>query len=292
MRIDRQATGGLVAIGAIGLLSWLVLGLPGPSLAAGRSSVSATTSTDQVSAAEGEALFVQSCASCHGVGGRGTAAGVSLVGVGAASADLMLRTGRMPASDPNAPQLAGKPAFDDDQIRALVAYVASLGEGPPIPDVQVSRGDVAAGRELFIGSCAACHGAGASGDSIGGQAVAPPLLDVDPTLVGEAVRTGPGVMPVFGPEQIDDAGLDALAAYLAFLRSDEASPGGLSLGGVGPVTEGYVAWIVGIGLLVLAAIWIERRRALPGPAARGSSATGPPRPDDGDGERDLDAEEP
>jgi ubiquinol-cytochrome c reductase cytochrome c subunit len=65
-------------------------------------------------------------------------------------------------------------------------------------------------------------------------------------------------MPVFGPGQISDEELDAIAAYLVYLRED-AAPGGLTVGGSGPVVEGYVAWLVGMGLLLLAARRIERK---------------------------------
>ncbi|MER3418888.1 MAG: hypothetical protein C4343_07335, partial [Chloroflexota bacterium] len=205
--------------------------------------------------------YTASCAACHGPVGEGTANGPSLRGVGAASVDFMLRTGRMPLPAPGVPMTRGRPAFREDEIQALVAYVTAFGgDGPAIPDVQVSRGDVARGRELFITNCAACHGAGASGDSVGGGFVAPPLLGVDPTILGEAIRTGPGVMPVFNPGQLSPRDVDSIAAYLAYLRSREASPGGFPLAGVGPVAEGYVAWLVGAGLLVLAARWTERRR--------------------------------
>jgi ubiquinol-cytochrome c reductase cytochrome c subunit len=149
------------------------------------------------------------------------------------------------------------PVFTDGQIEALVAYVASLGDGPAIPAVQVTGADVSKGRDLFTTSCAACHGAAGSGDAVGGGYVAPPLLGVDPVTVGEAIRTGPGAMPVFGPGQMSDADLNAVAAYLVYLR-EKGAPGGMTLGGSGPVVEGYVAWIVGIGLLLLAARRIER----------------------------------
>jgi ubiquinol-cytochrome c reductase cytochrome c subunit len=149
------------------------------------------------------------------------------------------------------------PVFSDEQIRALVDYVAGFGGGPAIPAVQVTGADLSRGRDLFVTSCAACHGPGAGGDDIGGGFVAPPLLGVDPVIVGEAIRTGPGAMPIFPSGQVSDEDLNAIAAYLEYLRED-AAPGGATLGGSGPVVEGYVAWIVGIGLLLLAARRIER----------------------------------
>lgn len=255
------AVGGFVALAALLLVGAAVAG--GATSPAGDGvGGTAGTAAGTVRSVDAARLYVASCASCHGPAGEGTANGPSLVGVGAASVDFMLRTGRMPLRDPGSPMTRGRPAFSDEEIRALVDYVAAFGGGggPGIPDVQVRQGDVARGRELFITNCAACHGAGASGDSVGGGFVAPPLLGVDPTILGEAIRTGPGVMPVFDEGQLSPADVDAIAAYLAVLRSREASPGGFPLAGVGPVAEGYVAWLLGAGLLVLVARWTERRR--------------------------------
>jgi ubiquinol-cytochrome c reductase cytochrome c subunit len=244
----------LIALMAI-VLGWVLTG----AMSAAPPVPGAGAAPRQVTGGEGAALYLQSCAACHGPGGVGSAEGPPLIGAGAASADFMLRTGRMPLSAPGAPLIRHDPAFGDEQIRALVDYVASLGDGPAIPDVQVTGADPAKGRDLFITSCAACHGPGAGGDSVGGGFVAPPLLGANPVIVGEAIRTGPGAMPVFGPGQISDQELNNVAAYLVYLH-DDAAPGGATLGGSGPVVEGYVAWLVGMGLLVLAARQIERRK--------------------------------
>jgi ubiquinol-cytochrome c reductase cytochrome c subunit len=248
----RRAAGGLVAFVAIALGSVLIGALTPP-----RPASAAAEPSGQVSGGEGLALYLESCAACHGPGGIGSDDGPPLIGAGAAGADFMLRTGRMPLPAPGAQMVRRDPIFTEEQIQALVAYVASLDGGPPIPAVQVTGADLSRGRDLFITTCAACHGPAAGGDAVGGGFVAPSLLDVDPVVVGEAIRTGPGVMPVFGPGQISDEELGAIAAYLIFLRED-AAPGGLTIGGAGPVVEGYVAWLVGIGLLLLAARRIER----------------------------------
>ena len=164
----------------------------------------------------------------------------------------------MPLSAPNAPVQRGEPRFSEDQTAAIVAYVASLGTGPAVPPVDAANGDVSAGRATYINSCAACHGASAQGGSVGGGFTAPSLLESDPRTVGEAIRIGPGPMPVFDERQLSQHDVDSIAAYLDYLRH-RPSPGGLTIGGVGPVAEGYVAWVIGIGLLVLVVLWIERR---------------------------------
>jgi ubiquinol-cytochrome c reductase cytochrome c subunit len=200
---------------------------------------------------QGRALYEANCSTCHALDAGGTENGPSLFDVGPAAVDFMLRTGRMPLANPNDQPQRGEPRFTPGQIDALVAYVASIAPGgPPIPMVDPAAGDLAIGAETFLSNCAACHGAGASGDSVGGGQIAPSLYPADATEIGEAVRIGPGVMPKFGEETIDQRELDSLAAYLVWLR-DNGNEGGLQLDRVGAVAEGLVAVVVGLGLLVL-----------------------------------------
>lgn len=262
--LDRRTAGGLATSLAVLGLGWSVtvgplatpaLALPGGP--AGRAAV-APQVTD---AGRGANLFQASCAACHGPGGGGSANGPDIRNVGAAGADFQIRTGRMPRPAPDEPVRRPAPVFAEQDIEDLVAYVASLGHGPAIPDVQVdAASDTAAGRAAYVATCAACHGAAGSGDAVGGGAFAPPLHNVAPTQVGEAIRTGPGAMPRFGPDQVSDEQLAEIAAYLQFLGRDDASPGGQALGGVGPVVEGYVGGIVYLVALVGLTRWIERRR--------------------------------
>ncbi len=217
-------------------------------------------SDDAALVAEGQALFLNSCVSCHGPDGSGTENGPSLAAAGAAAADFQLRTGRMPLAGP-AVQAPVKPvAYDDADIRALVAYVATLGEGPGIPDVQPDQGDLAEGGELYRANCAACHNASGIGGALSYGNHAPSLLSVEPTQIGEAMRTGPGQMPVFGRDTITDDQLDSIVRYVQYLQSPE-NPGGLKLGSAGPVPEGFVAWLVGLGVLLLFIRWITRNHA-------------------------------
>lgn len=201
--------------------------------------------------ARGLELFVAGCSTCHGVMGQGTDQGPPLIGVGAAAVDFMLSTGRMPLANPNEQPVRNPPKYSGDEIRAIVAYVSSLGPGgPEIPMVVPSQGELVQGHEIYSANCLACHGAAAQGASVGGGSVAPSLHLATPTQLAEAPRIGPGVMPLFREDFITDAEMNSLVRYILWLRSPP-DRGGLGLGHVGPVLEGLVGWLIGLGLLVL-----------------------------------------
>jgi quinol---cytochrome-c reductase cytochrome c subunit len=203
---------------------------------------------------QGAALFLQNCASCHGPAGQGAAAGPPLLTAGAAGADFYLRTGRMPLGAPGQVPQRQEPHFGDEEIEALVAYVASLGVGPPIPQV-TTGGDLHRGWELYTANCAACHGSSGTGNAVGGGFAAANLHPAEALDVAEAMIVGPGVMPRFAFDQRDQ---DAVVAYVLFLRNSP-SPGGVPLGGFGPVSEGFVAVVVGLSLFVAVARWVGHR---------------------------------
>lgn len=206
----------------------------------------------------GRDLFQVACSSCHGLGGEGSDLGPRLVGVGAASADFYLSTGRMPLDNPGEQATRKRPAYTRLQIRQLVAYVASLGPGPPIPTADPDAGDVALGNTLYANNCAPCHSSAGAGGALGHATYAPPLDRATAAQVAEAVRIGPGAMPRFGPDTFDDAELDAIVRYVDYLKKPD-DRGGLGLGHLGPIPEGFVAWVVGLGLMVLAIRWIGTR---------------------------------
>lgn len=228
----------------------------------------------------GEELYVTGCASCHGTdgagvrivepadgigeeaitdaAGQGELRGPSLRESGAAAAYYYLSTGRMPLGNTDDQPRRKDPAYDSAEIDALVAYVASLGDGPPVPEIDISGADVAEGGVLFRANCQACHSAFGSGGALSYGRAAPSLHSSEPTEVGAAVRVGPGQMPVFGPDSITDEQLDDVAAYVELLRSPD-NPGGLQIGRNGPVPEGFVIWLFGIGGLLLVVAWIGGR---------------------------------
>jgi ubiquinol-cytochrome c reductase cytochrome c subunit len=203
--------------------------------------------------ANGRQLYVEGCASCHGFDASGIpGTAPDLHGVGARAADFYLRTGRMPLDVATGEQpLRSQPAYDDAQIRALVAYVASLG-GPPIPRVRPERGNVSVGQRAFTTYCGGCHQVMGRGGVVTG-AVPPPLTDVTPTELAEAVRIGPYVMPAFDRREIDDRTLDSIALYVQRVVQHPPDRGGWGIGHIGPIPEGMVAWLLAGGVLLLVA---------------------------------------
>ncbi len=205
--------------------------------------------------AAGKALYVEACASCHGVGGAGTSDGPDLLDAGAAGADFYLRTGRMPLASSNDQSVRKEPAFSDEEIEQIVAYVATLGNGPAIPQVSPEAVSLQDGFALYIGNCAPCHGATANGGAAGRDAIAPGLHRATPLEVAEAIVVGPGQMPVFG---FSEQERNAVVAYVEHLGEAD-DPGGADIGGIGPVPEGFIGWVVGMLALGLVCYLIGSR---------------------------------
>lgn len=200
---------------------------------------------------EGRALFRSRCASCHGEKLQGSPQAPPLLRADAQDVDFMLQTGRMPAQVPWEQEFDRPPAFARDKIRAIVDYVMTKSSGSKmLPRVRLP-GDLQIGRQVYVENCEQCHAATGRGNNVGGRNVAPSLMDSSPEQIAEAVRVGPNVMPEFGPRVIDDASLDDLITYIGWLQRAQYNPGGLQLSNWGPASEGFVAWILGLGVLVL-----------------------------------------
>jgi ubiquinol-cytochrome c reductase cytochrome c subunit len=207
-------------------------------------------------AADGAGLFAANCSRCHGPNGRGTEHdGPSLRGVGGQAADFYLRTGYMPLRSPHDQPSRTRVLFDESELRALVAYVASLGGGPGIP--HPGQGSVAAGQRLFTDHCAGCHQAVVRGGYVTGARV-PPLTEASPTQIAEAVRVGPYLMPRFSAKAISDRQLNDLIAYVQYAKHPR-DPGGWSIGHLGPWPEGLVSWLVAAAALVFMCTLFGRR---------------------------------
>lgn len=256
----------------------------------------------------GEELYLTSCVSCHGVAGVG---GVdidgtpapALISSGEASASFYLQTGRMPLAAPT-PQPPQKPiAYSQEQIQDLVVYVGSLCDTrnypcPAIPDVNDPPGDLQEGGALFLANCAPCHNSIAIGGALSRGNHAPSLQETEPEQVGEAIRVGPGQMPQFGQRELSDEQVNSIVTYVQYLRSPD-HPGGAPLGYTGPVSEGFVALLIGLGSLIFIIRWITRESpagevpasGVPhSPATTVTATTAATRADDRAGDRDGDGD--
>lgn len=247
---------------ALLLLTLIGVGALVAAIDAGTQPATASGAPSQTQVAKGSALFAEGCASCHGPAGEGTTDGPSLIGVGAASVDFQVTTGRMPLAAPNVQAMRKPPSYDREETLALAAYVAALGPGPTIPSGSVvdewRDASVAKGGELFRVNCAQCHNFAGRGGALSDGRYAPSLMSSTPQEIYEAMLTGPQSMPVFADTSLPPESKAEIIAFIENLKQ-EPNPGGLDLGRFGPVTEGLFLWTAGMGALVAAAIWIGAR---------------------------------
>ena len=211
---------------------------------------------------EGRQIFLKGCSSCHGINAEGAQIAPSLVGVGAASVDFQVGTGRMPMADMSTQAMRKTPIYNAEETAALAAYVASLAPGPEIPSessLNYERdGNTAEGGELFRNNCAMCHNFAGQGGALSQGKYAPTLMGVEPKHIYEAMVTGPQSMPVFSDKTLTPAEKLSIIKWIKFAES-EPNLGGASLGRVGPVTEGLLGWVLGLGMLIGVAVWLAMK---------------------------------
>jgi ubiquinol-cytochrome c reductase cytochrome c subunit len=242
------------------LLLMVCLGLTGGAYAAFAPSpqAAAASGVSAQSIKDGRALFLRNCASCHGLNAEGSTDAPPLVGVGAAAVDFQVGTGRMPAAA-DGPQIQAKRVeFKPAEVAALAAYVASLGPGPAIPDADAldyADADAAQGGAIYRTNCSMCHNFVGSGGALTHGKFAASLTGVTAKHMYEAMLTGPQSMPVFGDGTMKPQDKKEIIKYLQGIQK-QPDPGGAGLGKVGPVTEGAVGWIFGLGSLIGAAVWL------------------------------------
>ncbi|TQS44566.1 c-type cytochrome [Cryptosporangium phraense] len=243
--------------GRAGRLTVLVvaLGLFGTGYAALAPNGQADDTTSSIAVREGQKLYNESCISCHGPNAQGVQdRGPSLIGVGSASVEFQVGTGRMPAARQEAQVERKQPAFNDEQTDQLAAYVQSIGGGPQIPDGDL-RGDEALGGELFRVNCSSCHAFSSNGGALSSGKYAPSLKPTTDRQLYAAMLTGPQNMPVFGDNQLSPDEKKAIIAYVQTQKTD-ADPGGWGIGRTGPVPEMVVIFGIGIVVCLFGALWI------------------------------------
>jgi ubiquinol-cytochrome c reductase cytochrome c subunit len=218
--------------------------------------------------AQGEQLYNNHCITCHGSNLQGVQdRGPSLIGVGDAAVYFQVSTGRMPLARQEA-QAARKPPlphFDPHtaegqaNLDALGAFVQANGGGPtrPAGEGEALRGaDPARGGELFRLNCASCHNFTGRGGALSSGKFAP---DLDPSSemdIYTAMLSGPQNMPKFSDRQLAPEEKEDIIAYVKSVTNGNNNPGGNALGGIGPVSEGLVSFIVGIAAMIGFALWL------------------------------------
>jgi ubiquinol-cytochrome c reductase cytochrome c subunit len=167
----------------------------------------------------------------------------------------------MPAANPRSVQAARRVArLNHNQALAVTAWINSLSPSyPGVPSVNLTGGNVADGAALFALNCAACHTIEGSGDALALSTYAPSLRNIPATQVAEAIRTGPGNMPRF-TGNLSDYQVRDIVKFVTSKIEHPQNPGGLGLGGLGPVAEGFIGLALGVGLLALVGFWVGERQ--------------------------------
>ena len=258
----------------------LTLGLSGAGLLASALTPNAQVATaqrdDQALIQEGKEIYDVACITCHGANLQGVAdRGPSLIGTGEGAVYFQVNSGRMPMMSNDAQAERKRPRYTENQALALAAYVAANGGGPELVyndkgeiaqeelrgknyDGQIQAEDVARGGELFRLNCASCHNFTGRGGALSSGKYAPVLDPANEQEIYQAMLTGPQNMPKFSDRQLS---ADEKKDIIAFIKStkETPSPGGWSLGGLGPVSEGMAMWMIGISLVAAVAMWIGSR---------------------------------
>jgi ubiquinol-cytochrome c reductase cytochrome c subunit len=255
----RRRLGALVRLAAALLLAGGIYTVFAPGLSAKE----APELTD--AAQQGKALFDTSCVTCHGTNAQGVEGrGPSLIGVGAASVEFQVSSGRMPMARQEAQAMRKPPKFNDDQTRQLAQYIQELGGGPVVPDgpLRPTTTDeeqyaeaLAHGGELYRINCSSCHTFGGGGGALSSGKFAPSLYPATDRQIWAAMLTGPQNMPVFGDNQLTPEEKQQIVAYVQNLGEDP-NPGGWGIGRLGPVTEGMAIFLVGMVALIFTTLWI------------------------------------
>jgi ubiquinol-cytochrome c reductase cytochrome c subunit len=242
-----NVAGLVVGLGLMGALYTTIV--PGAS-AAGDSG----SSTDNAVTA-GQAIYNRTCITCHGANLEGVPdRGPSLIGVGAASVFFQVHTGRMPLTQQGAEAVEKPPVLSEKEIDQLEAFVEAHGGGAALPSGDLRDGDLAEGGELFRLNCASCHNFVGEGGALSSGKSAPSLRNADDLTIYAAMLSGPENMPVFGDNQLTPTQKRAIINYVQTIKAS-ANPGGAGIGRIGPVSEGLVIWVVGIGIMMFAVFW-------------------------------------
>ena len=226
----------------------------------------ATTSASPASSlAAGEELFDDNCSTCHGAERAGRRARAEPAGrrrgdgrpLGLERAGCRSRTRRPSRS-------ASRTKFDRPADRSrspTTSQSLAPGRASPIPKVDLKGAERRRrASDLFALNCAPCHTITGAGDALSNGVYAPAAARRHARRWSPR-RSAPGraTCPASTPCAISKPQLTDVVAYVTKDIEHPTNPGGLGLGGVGPVAEGFVGLFVGVGACMLVALWIGDR---------------------------------
>ena len=151
--------------------------------------------------------------------------------------------------------VSNTPVLSEKEIDQLEAFVEAHGGGAALPSGDLRDGDLAEGGELFRLNCASCHNFVGEGGALSSGKAAPSLQDSTDLEIYTAMLSGPENMPVFGDNQLSPEEKRSIINYIQTVKGME-DPGGAGIGRLGPVSEGLVIWVVGIGALLFGVFWM------------------------------------
>jgi ubiquinol-cytochrome c reductase cytochrome c subunit len=243
-----------VGAGAVLIVALVALG--GTYAAFASSSGTAAAGSSPADIAAGRQLYQTSCITCHGANLQGVKdRAPSLLGVGGASVYFQVSTGRMPASGQGAEQRRKTAKFNEQETNQLVAYIESVAGGPSLPTGSLRGGDMAAGGELFGVNCASCHGRTFKGAPLSAGKTAPSLNNATDRQIYAAMLSGPESMPIFSDNALTPTQKREIINYIQTLKGSK-DPGGHGIDRIGPVSEALVFFVVGVGAVLIAILWI------------------------------------
>jgi len=234
-----------------GRLDWQRLRMSAPLLVAIAATPCIHGQQAKPSASEGEVIFQQQCAKCHGDRGQGRSALVSIAGP---NLQAEHDTGKVltaiytgPSHMPIFSYLLSVP-----QANAVAKYVTQS-----LAVIPLTGGNLSEGGELFRVYCASCHRTAVRGGPLAFTGVnAPQLTNKSRALIAGAIRWGPGPMPKFPPAVLSDEQVASVADYVSYMQHPP-NPGGRPLHFIGPVAEGLAAWVF-LFLVLGGTMWIEK----------------------------------
>jgi quinol---cytochrome-c reductase cytochrome c subunit len=215
---------------------------------------------DPAAVQKGERIYSTTCITCHGPNQEGVPGrGPSLIGVGEAAVYFQTETGRMPAVQQGA-QMDEKPrVLTPDEIDQLAAFIQSRGGGPVRPEEhgeELRGSDPARGGQLFRLNCASCHNFTGRGGALSSGKSAPDLDGTTEDVIYAAMLSGPESMPKFSERQLSPEEKKDIIAFIKSVTNGNNNPGGNPIGGLGPQSEGLIAFIVGMAALLGITLWI------------------------------------